>query len=282
MNKRELSEKLKEDILSLRAVGGGSIANAMLAESSVGNKFFVKSYTFADPLILKNEVNGLKELRRANAVKVPEVIYWDDQYLVLEFIAEGRRRKDFWELFGRQFAALHKITGKSFGFFENNFIGATPQINLPRSNSWCEFYWRNRLLYQIELMRKNGYLDSGLRKMFLKLESKMDEIIPEDAEPPCLLHGDLWSGNFMVDIEGNPVLIDPAVYYGNREADLAMTKLFGGFDSRFYAAYNEAFPFKEGWEYREPVYKLYHVLNHVNLFGGGYLSQAKRILEYYQ
>jgi len=286
MNKNLVAQKLGKEITALRPVAGGCIANAQIAETGGGELYFVKSYNALGSNILKNEIlkneaNGLKELSKAKAVRIPEVIFCDDEILVIEFIQTGKRAPDFFEIFGRQFARQHKFTGESFGFFENNYIGATPQINIPQSGNWRDFYWQNRLLFQFKLAEKNGYTDAGLNKLFLKLESIYDDIIPGGDEPPSLLHGDLWSGNFISDESGRPVIIDPAVYYGCREADLAMTKLFGGFDSCFYSAYNEEYPLNDGWVFRENIYKLYHVLNHLNLFGGGYYGQAKQLIQYY-
>ncbi len=280
MNSEAISKLIGEKIIKLSPIGGGCIANAHKAITPEGIHYFVKQYG-RNSSILNNEANGLKELAKANAVLVPEVIALNEDYLVLEFIEEGRKPANFFEKFGAQFAQLHKYNSDAFGFYENNFIGATPQINLPLSTNWHEFYWNNRLLFQYQLAEKNGYANPQLKNSFLELEKVYPKIIEDDGEPPSLLHGDLWSGNYMCNSNGDPVLIDPAVYYGNREADLAMTKLFGGFPLSFYQAYNEEFPLKEGWEYREPIYKLYHVLNHLNLFGYGYLSQAIEIIKFY-
>ena len=230
---------------------------------------------------MRNEANGLRELKKANAIRIPGVIFFDNEILILEFIKTGNRKNNFSEIFGQQFAEMHKLTSEKFGFFENNFIGATPQINIPQKENWVDFYWEHRLLFQYKLAERNGYVNSDFKKVFIEFEKRVPGIIEGSEEQPCVLHGDLWSGNFMVDENGDPVLIDPAVYYGHREADLGMTRLFGGFDSRFYSAYNEAYPLPEDWEYRIDIYKLYHVMNHLNLFGTGYLSQAKSIINNY-
>jgi fructosamine-3-kinase len=147
--------------------------------------------------------------------------------------------------------------------------------------NWTEFYFNKRLLYQYNLAEKNGYAGEELQRAFSQLENKIYLVLKDSNAIPSLLHGDLWSGNYITDETGNACLIDPAVYYGHREADLAMTKLFGGFDNRFYSAYNEEYPLDNGYEFRENIYKLYHVLNHLNLFGTAYYQQALSLIKYY-
>jgi fructosamine-3-kinase len=179
---------------------------------------------------------------------------------------------------------MHKFTSDYFGFYEDNYIGANPQSNIPaekEKTNWVSFYFNKRILFQLQLAEKLGHSTAELRKSISKLEEKIEEIIGAANEKPSLLHGDLWGGNYMVDESGSAVLIDPAVYYGHREADLGMTKLFGGFSSEFYTAYDETFPLEDGYDYRENIYKLYHVLNHLNLFGGGYYSQAISLIKFY-
>ncbi|MBU0476230.1 MAG: fructosamine kinase family protein [Bacteroidetes bacterium] len=269
-----------EKIISKSFVSGGSIANSQILETESGDKYFIKSYG-NNQIILQNEANGLRELAKPNVIKVPEVIAIEDDFLLMEFIETGKKNSNFFELFGQQFAKLHKSTSKMFGFYENNFIGSNPQINLPEFKNWNDFFWTNRLLYQFKLAEQNGFTNSEFRSRFNKLEKQLPSILSGTKEKPSLLHGDLWSGNFMVDGRGNPVLIDPAVYYGHREADLAMTKMFGGFTPAFYSAYNEAYPLPDNWEYRIDFYKLYHVLNHLNLFGSSYYLKAISILDKY-
>jgi len=206
------------------------------------------------------------------------------EFLLTEFISSGIKKKNFFGEFGKNFAKLHKFTSESFGFYENNYIGSNPQINIPDENqktSWINFYFNKRILYQVQLAEKLGNSTSDLRKLVARLEEKIEEILGSSEEQPSLLHGDLWGGNYMVDKNGSAVIIDPAVYYGHREADLGMTRLFGGFSPEFYESYNETFPLKEGSDYRENIYKLYHVLNHLNLFGGSYYSQAISLIKFY-
>ena len=266
---------LKKKVASIMPVGGGSISTAMKVTLSDGETVFVKVSPQQKDMFTK-EANGLRELAKAGAIRIPGVMFADENILVLEFFSSSSpfNRKIFFEEFGRLFAALHHSTSMSFGFVENNYIGSTPQQNTPRTLSWKEFYQNCRLRFQFHLAEKNGYVDAELRKLFADLDRCLDELIPDDGEPPALLHGDLWGGNFLC-VEGTmPVIIDPAVYYGHREADLAMTMLFGGFGDSFYDAYNEVYPLSPGCEKRMELYKLYHLFNHLNLFGEGYYGQV--------
>ncbi|NUM70340.1 MAG: fructosamine kinase family protein [Ignavibacteriaceae bacterium] len=277
--KSELEFNLKREFRSFRPLHGGSIASSFHAETTRGEHFFVKVYDGSNSYAA-SEVTGLNEIRKAAVIRTPDVIFSEGNLLVLEYISEGRSSNEFWERFGLEFAALHRINGSFFGFSENNFIGLTSQINTP-SASWSDFYMTRRLLYQIKLAEKKGGAGSLLSSEFVKAEKRIRDITESYNATRSLLHGDLWSGNYLCGEGGVPVLIDPAVYYGDREADLAMTKLFGGFDQRFYSAYIENYPPEPGWQEREPVYKLYHVLNHYNLFGETYLNQALSILRKY-
>lgn len=244
-----------------------------------GKTYFLKSGS--NNLMFINEANGLRELTKPAVIRVPEVMLADEQFILMEYITQGLRKAGFFESFGRQFAKLHRFHAERFGFYEDNFIGASPQLNSAADEetyNWTSFYMNKRLLFQLHLAETNGYATEKLRRGFHLLESRIESILSRSGEQPSLLHGDLWGGNYLSDENGNPVLIDPAVYYGHREADLAMTKLFGGFTTEFYASYNEEFPLKEGAAFREDIYTLYHVMNHLNLFGMGYYSQAERLL----
>ena len=279
--KYQIEEILNEKIISESGLGGGCIGNASQIVTESGKKYFVKTYSGSGPAILKNEANGLKELAKPGVIRIPEVIAVTDSFLLLEFIELGRKSGDFSEKFGQQFAKMHRHTSEKFGFFEDNFIGSNPQKNKPHFDNWKEFYWENRLIYQYKLAENKGNTTIELRSAMSRLEGKIDSLLSGTEEVPALLHGDLWGGNYIVSSDGDPVLIDPAVYYGHREADIGMTCLFGGFDSKFYQAYNEEFPLPDEWEYRIDLYKLYHVLNHLNLFGSGYYNQALHILNKY-
>jgi protein-ribulosamine 3-kinase len=279
-----IEEKLGSKIKNFISLSGGCISDAYKITTNDNSNFFLKyNSSISNDMFIK-EADGLKELVKANSIRIPEVLSFDKDYILLEFIPMGNKNKNFFEEFGRNFAVMHKYTSDNYGFYENNFIGSNPQINIPEQNeksSWLEFYFNKRILFQLQLAEKLGNSTEELRKGISKLENKISEIIDDSEEKPSLLHGDLWSGNYMVDESGSAVLIDPAVYYGHREADLGMTKLFGGFSSEFYSAYHEEFPLKDGYEYRENIYKLYHVLNHLNLFGGGYYHQAISLIKFY-
>ncbi len=277
---KKIAEILNENVITQSPIGGGSIANSQCIITESGKKYFLKSYG-NNRAILHCETNGLKELKKSETIRTPNVIDTTDNFLLLEYIPTGRKGNTFSKAFGKQFAKMHKFTSNKFGFYENNFIGSNPQINVKHCDNWVDFFWEHRLLFQFRLAEQKGYSNSEFRNLFNKLEVLLPSIIGGTEEPPTLLHGDLWGGNFLVDETSSPVLIDPAVYYGHREADLAMTKLFGGFDNEFYEAYNQEYPLIEGWESRINLYMLYHVLNHLNLFGGGYYSQALSIIRAY-
>ena len=281
--KHKIESVIDDKIDSQRSISGGCINDAKIITTKSGNSYFVKTNSNSEKDIFLKEANGLRELAKANVIRVPNVIYADVDFIIIENIIPQTKAKLFWENFGRDFARLHKFTSKFFGFYEDNYIGSTPQLNIPseiETVSWVDFYFNKRLLYQYKLAEKNGFAGEELRKSFSQLENKINIALKDCDAKPSLLHGDLWSGNFITDETGNACLIDPAVYYGHREADLAMTKLFGGFDTRFYSAYDEEYPLVAGYEYRENIYKLYHVLNHLNLFGTGYYHQAVSLIKY--
>lgn len=277
---KHIERKLGKKVLTVLPVGGGSISSAYKAVLDGGESVFAKVSPQQRDMFLK-EANGLKELTKSNAIRIPKVLIAEEDILVLEFLpaVSPSNRKKFFETFGAQFARLHRTSSSIFGYTEDNYIGSTPQQNTPCSSSWREFYHTHRLQYQFRLAEKNGYADGRLRKSFETLEKRIEHLIPEDGEPPALLHGDLWGGNFLCIEADEPVIIDPAVYYGHREADLAMTMLFGGFSESFYDAYNEAYPLKPGWQRRMEAYKLYHLFNHLNLFGEGYYGQVVGTME---
>jgi fructosamine-3-kinase len=282
--KERIEEKLSTKIKNFTSLSGGCISDAYKITKSDGSNYFLKYNRSASDNMFIKEANGLKELSKAKALRIPEVLSFAEDYILLEYIPTGSRKQNFFEEFGKNFAEMHKFTSESFGFYEDNYIGSNPQKNIPAENekvSWVSFYFNKRILFQLQLAEKLGNSTDALRTGISKLENKIEEIVGESKEQPSLLHGDLWGGNYMVDENGKAVLIDPAVYYGHREADLGMTKLFGGFSSEFYRAYDETFPLEDGYNYRENIYKLYHVLNHLNLFGGGYYSQALSLIKYY-
>ncbi|HIA33337.1 MAG TPA: fructosamine kinase, partial [Candidatus Lambdaproteobacteria bacterium] len=250
-----------------------------------GRVFFLKQVRDGSSGTFESEARGLEELRKAGAVWVPEVVAQGPDYLLLEWIVEGKESTDSsMEELGFQFAKLHHFSGEIFGFPEDNYLGDSPQSNSPSKNgsaNWPTFYVENRLQFQAVLAVKNGYTTPELQNLLELLYKKIPDLLSGTEDKPSLLHGDLWCGNYLIDKNGRPWLIDPAVYYGHREADLAMTSLFGGFSKTFYSAYESAFPLVPGYPEREPLYQLYHLLNHLNLFGTGYYRQVISILKRY-
>jgi len=267
-------------IINRSSVSGGSINSAFRVDTEQ-NQYFVKLNRESLLPMFKAEVEGLNELRKPSVIRVPEPILSGAghgyAWIVTEFIPFGRGSGDAEALFGQQFAAMHRYRSEHFGWHRDNTIGSTPQINR-WGNDWVSFYCEHRLGYQLALAASNGFkgsLQSKGERLMADLALFFESYNPE----PSLMHGDLWGGNKGVDEAGNPVIFDPAVYYGDREADLAMTSLFGGFSSRFYDAYNEAWPLDTGYQTRITLYNLYHILNHANLFGGGYATQAERMID---
>jgi protein-ribulosamine 3-kinase len=282
--KNQIESLLNQKIISEHSVSGGCINDARILTTGYQNKYFVKINNHHPTDMFMKESNGLKEIARSNTIRVPKVISINEDFILLEVIISGKRSHNFSEEFGLNFARMHKYCGNEFGFYEDNYIGSTPQLNVSseiEKTNWAIFYFNKRLLYQFKLAETNGFVNEEFRRVFRQLENKINTIFECQSIKPSLLHGDLWSGNYMIDENGNACLIDPAVYYGHREADLAMTKLFGGFDYKFYSSYNEEYPLDDGYEYRENIYKLYHILNHLNLFGMGYYRQAIELIKYY-
>lgn len=274
--RERIGAKLGARIRELRGVSGGDINDAWRVALDDGRTVFVKTNAEADPDMFPAEARGLAWLREADALTVPEVIAVDAEYLVLEYLEPGRPPGDFDERLGRGLAALHRAGPGTFGLDHDNFIGRLPQHNTPRDD-WPTFYRECRLEPQLRMAADRGRGDARLRRDFERLFARLRELLGP-PEPPARLHGDLWGGNLHRDAGGRPVLVDPAVYGGHREVDLAMMQLFGGFSPRCVAAYAQAWPLAPGHEERVPLYQLYPLLVHVNLFGGGYLASVERIL----
>jgi fructosamine-3-kinase len=261
-----------------RGAGGGCINAARILEGTDGRRFFVKTNRAGRLAMFEAEAAGLEAIRATGTLRVPRPIAsgvsGDESWLVLEYLEMDGRGSGA-EL-GRRLAAMHRHTWEHFGWQRDNTIGSTPQINTP-ADDWIDFYRERRLAYQFALAARRGaprrLLDRGERLM-----ADMGGFFVGHRPAPSLLHGDLWGGNFGYSA-GEPVIFDPAVYFGDREADLAMTELFGGFPADFHAAYREAWPLEAGYRVRKDLYNLYHVLNHFNLFGGGYLAQAERMTD---
>ncbi|KAB2909657.1 MAG: fructosamine kinase family protein [Ignavibacteriales bacterium] len=281
---KKLAERLiGKKVSGIKPAGGGCIAEAVVLTMENGLKYFVKKYTgsFAEETV-KAEVTGLEEIEKSKTIRTPKVIASEGSAIVLEYIQTGEAKKDFWEVFGQKLAQMHRmVSEKGHGFHSDNFIGATPQKNIPFNPSWSEFFINNRMVPQFSLMKRNGYYTPDFSHKVERFLEKLPDLFEDENTPPSLLHGDLWSGNFMISAEGEAVIFDPAVYYGDRETDLAMARLFGGFSERFYAAYAESYPLNPGWQEREIVYQIYHRVNHVNLFGSGYLGGVVSALNYF-
>lgn len=274
-------------IVERSPVSGGDINETSRLSLSNGAEIFAKCNRGVGADFFRAEAHGLAALREAGA-NVPEVLglgasETGEAFLLLSYEHSGRRVSDFWEKLGHGLAHLHSARAETFvhggacGFYEDNYIGRTVQCNTPHDN-WAEFFRDDRLGAQMTLADR--YFDAGDRRLCRNLLDHLAKFLPEPAFP-SLLHGDLWSGNVMPDREGAPMFIDPAVYVGHHEADLAMTELFGGFSPVFYAAYHEIIPKEDGYADRRDIYNLYHLLNHLNLFGGSYLASVRRILKRY-
>jgi len=269
----------KPEIFSIEEKGGGSINTAAIVRTSEGT-FFAKWNSVEGRCgMFGAEEHGLRLLAETGEIRLPKPLGSREDkercYLVMEYLESGDFGFDFWEVFGTQLARLHRHTNSSFGLDRNNFIGSLPQVNTP-SSTWAGFFAEHRLEPQLKRAVDGGKADGQLVKKFENLYAKLEEIFPREL--PALLHGDLWGGNFMCTIDEDPAVYDPAVYYGHREMDLAMTRLFGGFDSTFYEAYHEEFPLEPGFEKRMDICNLYPLLVHVNLFPGSYIQSVKHIV----
>ena len=270
-------------VRSERAVGGGSINDTREVRLGDGRSVFVKVNDRRHTGLFLEEARGLLALAQAEGPRVPQplALFEDSarQYLLLEYVASGSPDHSFWDRFGQALAGMHRTNrAPRPGFYADNHIGSTPQENAWMT-SWHEFFAERRLRRQMELARRHDRADTAMEQALERLIARLSELIPDlDEGGASALHGDLWGGNFMVSASGEPVLIDPAVYYGHREADLAMTQLFGGFSERFYQAYTATWPLVPGFADRRDLYNLYHLLNHLNLFGTGYLGGCRAIL----
>ena len=276
---RSIADATERDFIieNRQSIGGGCINTAYHVTGS-GRVFFVKINAPRKHDMFIAESAGLREIAQSDVIRVPRPVCDgrnnEASWLVLEHVELGGRRDG--RKLGTQLAAMHRITAEKFGWKRGNTIGATAQINT-WCDDWLEFWREQRLGFQLQLAAKNG----APRRLLAQGERLLADCAPLLAGrrvEPSLLHGDLWGGNAGFDHDGNPVLFDPAVYYGDRDTDLAMTELFGGFDSDFYAAYDEVHPRVDGYPVRRTLYNLYHILNHFNLFGGNYAQQAEAMV----
>ncbi len=270
------------EIFEAIPITGGSINTALQLKTNKGT-FFAK---YNDHSKYKGmfdlEAKNLGLIGSTRTLHVPQIIssftYEDLDFLVLEYIESASPHYEFWNDLGFGLAHLHKNQSKTFGLEYNNFIGSLPQEN-KMTDTWIEFFVERRLNPMLKKAVDSGKADIYLVEKFESLYRKLQDIFP--PEPACLLHGDLWSGNVMSNVDGDPVVYDPAVYYGHREMDIAMSRLFGGFEVEFYDAYNEVYPLEQHWEQRVQICNLYPLLVHVNLFVGSYIQSIKNIVNRY-
>lgn len=288
-----LEETIKEiygsgvTVTDRHAAYGGDINTSSILVLSDGSRVFLKENTGKPADFFTAEEEGLKAIAATNTIPCAKALgsgtEGNTSFLLLEYIESGNRQRSFFETLGIGLAKMHLadtsafLQGGRYGFHCDNYIGATRQINTPRE-TWIDFFRANRLEVQFKMAW--DYFDQRTHSRIGSLLDHLDHYLIEPSRP-SLLHGDLWGGNFMVGSDGDPVLIDPAVYVGNAEADIAMTELFGGFSPFFYDAYRSAFPFEPGYADRKELYNLYHLLNHLNLFGTSYLGSVIRIVAHY-
>ncbi len=279
--KSEIEKVLDEEIIASNSVGGGSINEAAKINTVSGKAFFLKWNGSAPVDMFPKEKRGLELLASAKTgLRVPQVVVTgtagEADFIFIEFINKGSGNHRSAQKFGRQLAALHKVTNIQYGLDYDNYIGRLSQSNNKHEN-WIEFFIEERLQPQLKQAINSGKLDEGILKKFRRLYKRLPDMLPE--EPASLLHGDLWSGNYFFDEEGNAAIFDPAVYYGNREIEIAFTHLFGGFSSAFYDAYQETFPLEPNFNKRKDIYNLYPLLVHTNMFGGHYGRQVASIVK---
>ena len=265
-------------IAKKKSVNGGCI-NQSYQVSSNNAEYFVKLNDASQVEMFAAEALGLKQMYATQTITVPQPICYgtaaNSSYIILQWLdlGGGNNGQSYQEM-GRQLAAMHREgANQRFGWERNNTIGSTPQINT-WTDSWADFFAEHRIGYQLKLAKRRGGSFLNTNEVVNAVRNKLADRQPEAS----LVHGDLWSGNAAIATDGSPVILDPATYYGDRETDVAMTELFGGFPTAFYNGYNEAWQLDSGYQQRKSIYNLYHVLNHFNLFGGGYANQAKRII----
>jgi fructosamine-3-kinase len=263
----------------IHPIRGGDI-NAAYRLRTPQHQWFIKINLAQLADMFAAEAEGLQALAAQNCIRVPEVIaqgqFGSQAFLVLEYIELQGLRGESSSRMGQQLAQLHRIPQSYFGWHRDNTIGSTPQSN-QRDHDWVSFWQRQRLGKQLQIAADNGY-HGQLQKLGERLIIAVPLFFSDYTPQPSLLHGDLWGGNASADTDGQPVIYDPACYYGDRETDLAMTELFGGFNADFYAAYNAVYALDTGYKTRKTLYNLYHILNHLNLFGTGYLQQAQQMI----
>ncbi len=276
---KAISQKTGQDfqLVNTRSIGGGCINQAY---QLIGreNQYFIKLNDAIKVEMFLIEAFGLEQMYNTNTITIPQPICWgvaeNKSYLVLEYYSFGGGNNQLWMIMGKQLALLHKQgIAKRFGWQANNTIGSTPQINDWNAN-WADFFAEKRIDYQLKLANRHGGNFREIKAVVEKIRAHLSTHNPI----PALVHGDLWSGNASFTADGKPIIFDPACYYGDREVDLAMTELFGGFPSIFYQGYQQEYPLDKGYEKRKTIYNLYHILNHFNLFSGGYEYQSQNMI----
>ena len=280
MNLQHIFNDCNLNVQRYEQVHGGDINKAYCLFTSTGKYFLKVNDKNEYPLMFEREANGLNKLREHCTLIIPGVIRHgscdDQQYLILEWLEKGIPEKDMWEKFGQGLALMHNHPHEYFGLDEDNYIGSRRQLNDPR-NEWHLFYAERRIMSLVKSLFYSKIFSSKDLNTAETLCSKLKNIFP--PEPAALLHGDLWAGNYLINSSGYAAIFDPAIYFGHREMDIGMTKLFGGFDIRFYGAYNESYPLEKGWEKRLPITQLYPLLVHAVLFDGHYISDAREIIK---
>lgn len=269
-----------EQIEKISSLSGGSINNALRVKTTNGTWFAKYNSAERYPGMFEKEALGLELLHSAGEVHTPKVIGCESadgqSMLVLEYVESAGENRTYWNDFGTSLARLHKHTCERFGLDHDNYIGSLEQINDYHDN-WIDFFINQRLEIQIKMARNKGLMDIGAIKRFEKLYHHLSDFFPE--EKPSLIHGDLWSGNYMTNGRGEACIFDPAVYYGHRLMDIGMSKLFGGFAPAFYDSYNSEFPMENNWRKAVEIANLYPLMVHVNLFGAGYLGSVNDVLK---
>ena len=278
----KVRSSFEESIIDIESLSGGSINDVYKIVTNNSSYCLKINRSNLFPDFFLKEVNGLNELRKAADIRVPKLFtYTDDQtqsFLLIDYISSKVPNSEDWEKAGIALANLHKIKNNEFGFYEDNFIGSLQQSNNLMTN-WVDFYRQERLEKQFTLASKSSLFNREEIRKFIRFLDKLEELL--FCEKASLLHGDLWSGNYFFSDKSELVLIDPAVYYGNREVDIAMSKLFGSANQLFYNAYHQQFELEPGWLDRIKLYQLYPILVHINLFGSSYINQYKEIINHY-
>ncbi|NRA37215.1 MAG: fructosamine kinase family protein [Planctomycetes bacterium] len=261
-----------------QSISGGCISDSYRITCDSGSEFFIKHNEHCPTDFFAAEAAGLQAMHDTTQIRVPQVLYHNQQCIVMEYIHAGQCDGNFWPLCGQQLAQMHQCQQPSFGFKYNTYCGSTEQINSV-CNDGIHFFAEHRLMHLANINADKKLLDSTALKTIEHLCQKLPNLLP--AQPPSLLHGDLWSGNVHSAANNQPVLIDPACYWGMAEAEIAMTRLFGAFPEEFYQAYNEVRPLDSGWQQRLDIYNLYHLLNHLYIFGNSYHGQVMTIATRY-